>query len=217
MQYVGYGVPRTLLLGTWVNKAYLSVMEPTTRLLTGLLSVALLVGGLVVVLPDCASACTCAYFGGSPQQRAERALKESSAVFAGEVVDHKRGDTIWGGVPSTTVSFRVSEVWKGPKRETLEVSTPSQGSACGYSFSEGPKYLVYADDKMIVGVCGETTPLSKASAHLEALGNGETPGEGGGVLVDTSGGFPPLGIIGMIGLGVAAVSLVALLRLVRTN
>ena len=192
-------------------------MGPTTRLLTGLLSVALLVGALLALLPDCASACTCAAIGGSPQQRAERALKESSAVFAGEVVDHKRGDTIWGGVPSTTVSFRVSEVWKGPKRETLEVSTPSQGIACGYSFSEGPKYLVYADDKMIVDVCGETKPVSEASELVEALGNGETPGEGGGVLVDTSGGFPPLGLVGMIGLGVAAVSMVALLRLVRPN
>jgi hypothetical protein len=200
-----------------VNKAYLLVMESTTRLLSGLLLVTLLVGGLVVLFPDCASACTCAAIGGSPQERAERALKESGAVFAGEVVDHKRGDTIWGGVPSTTVSFRVSEVWKGPKRETLQVSTPSQGSACGYSFSEGRKYLVYADDKMLVDVCGETTPLSKASGHLDALGNGETPGEGGGVLVDTSGGFPPLGLVGMIGLGAAAVSMVARLRLVRAN
>ncbi len=74
-----------------MNKAYLSVMEPTTRLLTGLLSVAFLVGGLVVLLPDCASACTCAYFGGSPQQRAERMLDKSAAVFSGKVVGLKRG------------------------------------------------------------------------------------------------------------------------------
>jgi hypothetical protein len=80
-------------------------------------------------------------------------------------------------------------VWKGPKRETLEVSTPSQGSACGYSFSEGRKHLVYAEGKrMSVDGCGETTPLSKASADFEALGNGETLG-GAGVLSDTSGGF----------------------------
>src|SRR5918997_5865445 len=107
MQNLVCELPRIRLPGTWVNRAYLSVMGPTTRLLTGLLSVALLVGALLALLPDCASACTCAAIGGSPQERAERALKESSAVFAGEVVDHKRGDTIWGGVPSTTVSFRV--------------------------------------------------------------------------------------------------------------
>ena len=99
-------------------------MRPT-RLLTGLVSVVLLVVGLIALLPDCASACLCAWKPGIPEQgRAERALDRSSAVFAGEVVDS----------------------------------------------------------------CGETTPLSKASADLEALGNGETLG-GSGVLSDTSGGF----------------------------
>jgi hypothetical protein len=94
---------------------------------------------------------------------------------------------------------------------------PDCASACGYSFSEGRKYLVYAEgERMKVNACGETTPLSKASADLEALGHGETLG-GGGVLSDTSGGFPPLGIIGMMGLAVAALSLVVLIRLVRTS
>jgi hypothetical protein len=38
-----------------------------------------------------------------------------------------------------------------------------------------------------------------------------------GVLSDTSGGFPPLGIIGMMGGAVVAVSLLLLMRLVRTS
>jgi hypothetical protein len=145
-------------------------------------------------------------------------------VFAGEVVDIKPGvrkDRTSGGslLAVNKVSFRILEVWKGPKRETLELTTPSQGSACGYSFSKGRTYLVDATGKKVLdtSTCSETKRLSEASELVEALGNGETPGEGGGVLVDTSGGFPPLGIIGMIGLGVAAVSLVTLLRLVRTN
>jgi len=183
---------------------------------------ALLVGGLIALLPDCASACLCATPPGSQQERTERALAKSSAVFAGQVVSIKGslvperpGAKVY--VRVDTVSFRVSEVWKGPERETLEVTTESQESACGYSFSEGRKYLVYAmGKKMKVNSCGETTPLSKASADLEALGNGETLG-GGGVLSDTSGGFPPLGVIGMMGLAVAAVSLVVLTRLVRTS
>jgi hypothetical protein len=179
---------------------------------------ALLVGGFIALLPDCASACLCATPPGTQQERTERALAKSSAVFAGGVVDLKKGDKIWGGVPSITVSFRVSEVWKGPERETLEVSTSSQEGACGYPFSEGRKYLVYAEGKkrMKVDSCGETTPLSEASADLEALGNGETLG-GSGVLSDTSGGFPPLGVMGMLVGAVAAVSLVVLLRVVRTS
>jgi hypothetical protein len=181
-------------------------MSPT-RLLTGLSSMALVVVGFVALLPDCASACQCP---GPP--RAERALADASAVFAGEVVDLKRG------FRTTTVSFRVSEVWKGPERETLEVNTPSQGTACGYHFSEEREYLVYAwGKKMEVYYCGRTTLLSKASADLQALGDGETPGGSGAVLYDTSGGFPPLGVIGMLGGAVAVVSLVVLMRVVRTG
>ena len=152
--------------------------------------------------------------GWQPEERSERALADSSAVFAGQVVNIRKEGWRLG---TATVSFRVSEVWKGPERETLEVTTESQGSACGYSFSEGRKYLVYAmGRKMKVNACGETTPLSEARADLEALGNGETLGAGG-VLSDTSGGFPPLGIVGMMGLAVAAVSLVVLMRLVQTS
>jgi hypothetical protein len=182
------------------------------RLLTGLVSMALLVVGLVALLPDCASACTCAMIPGSQQQRAERALDQSTAVFAGEVVDISEGEPL-------TVSFRVSQVWKGPKRETLKLTTSTQeADSCAYQFSEGRKYLVYAvGRRMSVNICGETTPLSKASAHLEALGNGEAPESGGRALVDTSGGFLGLWIIAMMGLAMTAVSLVILLRLLRTS
>jgi hypothetical protein len=100
----------------------------------------------------------------------------------------------------------------------MEVSTPSGGPACGYSFKEGQEYLVYAEGKkMKVNSCDETTPLSNASADIQALGNGATMGGSGAVLYDTSGGFPPLGVIGMLGGAVAAVSLVVLMRVVRTG
>jgi hypothetical protein len=191
-------------------------MRPT-RLLSGLVSMAFLVLGLLALLADCASACTCAMIPGSQQERAERALDRSTAVFAGEVMDISKGSLLPDRPARNTVSFRVSEVWKGPQRETLEVSTPRGEGACGYSFSEGREYLVYAmGKKMKVDSCGETTPLSEASTDLQALGNGETLG-GGGVLSDTSGGFPPLGVMGMLGGAVAAVSLVVLMRLVRTG
>jgi hypothetical protein len=51
-----------------------------------------------------------------PQQRAERLLDKSDAVFAGKVVDLKRGlKGPFGGVDK--VPFRVSEAWKGPKKK----------------------------------------------------------------------------------------------------
>jgi hypothetical protein len=181
-----------------------------TRPLAGVATVTLLALALLALLPDCASACTCAWSSAAPQERAQRALKESTAVFAGEVVKISKGEPL-------TVSFQVSEVWKGPEQENLEVSTSSQESACGYPFSEGRKYLVYAEgNRMLVHICGETTALSKASAHLEVLGTGETLGSDG-ALVDTSGGFLGLWISGRLGLAMAAVSSVVLLRLNRPS
>jgi len=187
-----------------------------SRLLAALASLALMSLSLLVLLPDCASACSCAYFGGSPQQRAERMLDKSSAVFAGKVVDIKRNQKgPFGGVDK--VSFRVSEAWKGTERETLELTTQSQGSACGYSFSEGQKYLVDATSKMSVDICSETKPLSEASELVNALGNGETPGEGGDeALTDTSGVVPARAVVGLAGLAMAA-SFLVMVRLVRNG
>ena len=125
-----------------------------SRPLAALASVALMGMSFLLLLPDCASACTCAPFGGSPQQRAERMLDKSSAVFAGKVVDIDRDQKgPFGGVDK--VSFRLSESWKGTERETLEFTTQSQGIACGYFFSEGREYLVDATSKMSVSLCGE--------------------------------------------------------------
>jgi hypothetical protein len=169
--------------------------------------VALLVLGLVALLPDCASACSCPV-----PPRAERELDRSSAVFSGEVIDIEKGPR------NSSVTFRVSKVWKGKHQETQTVSTASSSGACGYWFFEGREYLVYAWGKrMGVSGCGRTTLLSKASADLEALGDGETMGGSGAVLSDTSGGFPPLGVTGILGGVVAAVSLVVLMRVVRTS
>ena len=200
-------------------------MRPT-RLLTGLSSMALVVLGLVALLPDCASACSCMLPPG-----AERELDRSSAVFAGEVVDFENtpnttmmeGTTfkiIGGNAATATVSLRVSEVWKGSMHETVQLATvPNDGVSCGYPFEEGQKYLVYADEGqrgLKVGGCSATRPLSKAGADLAVLKNGKEPEEGDD-LTDTSGGFPPLGVVGMLGGAVAVVSLVVLMRLVRTG
>jgi hypothetical protein len=102
----------------------------------------------------------------------------------------------------------------------------SGGNSCAYGFEEGQEYLVYAywgnvgsppRPALTADGCTETKPLSEASADLQALGDGETMGGSGAVLSDTSGGFPPLGVIGMLGGAVAAVSLLVLLRVARTS
>jgi hypothetical protein len=110
-----------------------------SRSLAALASVLLTVLGLVVLLPDCASACSCSGGGGgySQKQIVEYALSDFGAVFSGEVVDIEEGPPVrmmGSRLPSSRVTLRVFEVWKGPQPETLEVSTPSDGVICGYPF-----------------------------------------------------------------------------------
>jgi hypothetical protein len=142
----------------------------------------------------------------------QRYISSSEAVFSGEVVEVDKGSQI------STVTLRASEVWKGPQRETLEVSTPSYGAACGYAFKEGQEYLVYAytgKQGLEVDSCNGTQRLTEAQADLEVLGAGKKP-TGGEVLSDTSGGVSAGAMVGVAGL-VMASSLLVVVRLVRTG
>jgi hypothetical protein len=147
-------------------------------------------------------------------------LSSSEAVFSGEVVDFEKEASTAASLPPTeTVSFRVSEVWKGPERETLEVSTVTQETACGYPFKGGREYLVYAygGQRLEVDNCGQTKPLSEAGADLTLLANSEKPKDGSKeTLSDTSGGVSVRAMVGMAGLLMAA-SLLVVVRLVRTG
>jgi hypothetical protein len=140
--------------GHSVITAYLSRVK-LTRVLASFASVALLVAGLVALLPDCAYACSCGVFPGSPQELAKRELEESCAVFSGEVQDINK--------ENGTVTLRTIEVWKGPHRDTLEVTNSNM---CWYPFEEGREYLVYADyyadQGFSVSLCGNNKPLSEA-------------------------------------------------------
>jgi hypothetical protein len=169
-----------------------------TRVLAGFASVALLVASLVALFPDCAYACSCGVFMGSPQELAKRELEESRAVFSGEVQDI----TKFNNEGFQTVTLRAIDVWKGPHRDTLEVT---QGNLCPYPFKEGREYLLYADyyaDRgLSVSLCGNNKPLSEASEEVQALS-----------LVDTSGGVPELGVFGLAGVAGTIAGLLLLRR-----
>ena len=187
----------------------------SSRTLAAMASLALVSLGLLVLLPDCASACSCAMSPGP-----ERALSSSEAVFSGEVTDIRKKEASTSRHPGTvTVTLRVSEVWKGPQRGTLEVSMPSQESACRYPFEEGQEYLVYASGGRDLGVslCSLTKPISKAGADLAVLGEGEKPRDGGvAALTDTSGFVPARAMVGVAGLAMVT-SFLVVVGLVRTG
>ncbi len=202
-----------------------------SRPLAALTSVVLAVLGFVFLIPDCASACLCVGAEGSKKEIVKDALSDSEAVFSGEVVDFENtpnitmmeGEmvTMMGGNTATaTATLRVSEVWKGPERQTMQIGTaPNDGVSCGYPFEEGKEYLVYASGKQDpeASGCSETKPLSEAGADLALLGDGQKPKDGGNeALSDTSGGVSAGAMAGMAGLALAA-SLLVVVRLVRTG
>lgn len=197
-----------------------------------LASLALLALSLVVLLPDCASACMCAVEGG-PKERAKGAIADSDAVFSGEVVELEKAppDTemvegtmltvMGGGGRKATVTLRVSEAWKGPKQQTVRFTTPvADGISCAHPFKEGRQYLVYANGERNLRVdgCSETKILPEANVDLALLGNSsEKPKDGAGkVLSDTSGGVSVGAMAGLAGLAAIGSYFLAL-RLLRAG
>jgi hypothetical protein len=205
----------------------------SSRPLAALTSVVLAVLGFVFLIPDCASACLCVGAEGSKKEIVKDALSDSEAVFSGEVVDFENtpnitmmeGEmvTMMGGNTATaTATLRVSEVWKGPERQTMQIGTaPNDGVSCGFPFEEGKEYLIYAYEGkrgLKADGCTQTKELSKAEADLALLGNSsEKPKDGGdAALSDTSGGISGQAMVGMAVLAMAA-ALFVVVRLVRTG
>jgi len=119
-----------------------------------------------------------------------QALAEAQAVFRGTVVGLDEPSAGCGGTMSSadpvTVSFQVDEVWKGEVAVDQQLTTAVEGASCGFSFSEGKEYVVYArdggaDGGLNVSLCSRTRTVAEASEDLAALGKGDapSPGEGG--------------------------------------
>jgi hypothetical protein len=190
-------------------------MSPLTRPLASVATMVLLALALLALLPDCAHACSC---GGGGSFREAAMGANSSAVFSGEVMEVEKG------LLSPSATFRVSEVWKGKQRETVEVSTSQvlPGVGCGYPFKEGREYLVYAyrgphgsppKPDLKTDLCTLTKPLSEADANLRVLGEGQSPG--GEPLPDTSGGVAGLGVVGLAAVAAATAGYLLVRRLLR--
>lgn len=155
-------------------------MGVTTVFLTAV-SLAVMMSGLwFLAAPGQAHACSCVE-PGSPTEE----LEKFSAVFAGEVVSiqHSYDPNATSVSPEdfTTVGFEVSAVWKGTVYEEMYITTPPTGGSCGFTFTEGEEYIVYAHDSLYgdggytVGICSRTALLGQARIDLDALGDGHPP------------------------------------------
>ena len=165
-----------------------------------LVGLALLVGVIWFLgTPGPVYACSCVA-PGTPLEE----LEQFSAVFAGRVLsvqhsyDPKSGSVIRVRDDRSTIGFEVSAVWKGTVHEDMYITTPPTGGSCGFTFTEGEQYIVYAYDSNYddggysTGICTRTALLGEAQEDLDAFGEGQAPlaGTGGPApeqLPDTAG------------------------------
>jgi hypothetical protein len=98
------------------------------------------------------------------------AYKMSPAIFVGTVLESKDIEKDRARV----YRFTVEQSYKGVEGTDIEVQTGMGGGDCGYSFTKGERYLVYAyfDKKtrtFHTNICSRTTPLSGAAEDLDFL------------------------------------------------
>lgn len=179
------------------------------RTVMWLLCCVLMTGALLFVEPATVSACSCA--GPLPVQDE---LNRKTAVFAGKVkqVSKPAQGRIWSSADPVTITFEVTDVWKGEVQAETTVSTALSGASCGYEgFFVNQSYIVFAyggdDGKLKTTSCDRTKPLSGASEELAVLGQGYAPSAPSGDAVNKAGQYF------VAGFGLAVVVLASVIAL----
>jgi len=100
--------------------------------------------------------------------------KDAKAVFFGKVVEIAAG----GAECARVVTFKVERYWKGVGSEFVSLQTPEVGlGCCGYNFSVGESYLIYAgveNGRLETGPC-RILAEKHAGKDLKKLGKGKMP------------------------------------------
>ena len=149
---------------------------------------------IIAIVAGLANACSCLP-PGTPLEE----LNKSDAVFSGKAASIAQDG--YGYI----VTFEAERAWKGVDAPVVKVRTAQDSAACGYAFTTGEKYLVYAykgdDGSLSTGLCSRTAPLSDAASDVAAIGSGTaiTPPKEG---MD-AGTFAALGLI-VLGLALFA-------------
>lgn len=129
-----------------------------------------------VVVPSSGYACSCVQ-----PPAVQQALAEADAVFAGKVMNIIEPKPNVLGLMSSadpvTVTFQVSQIWKGISDKQVSITTALSSASCGYSFAEDREYIVYAyqnDAYMLeTNICMRTSELTAAAEDLDVLGKGQ--------------------------------------------
>ena len=157
------------------------------------LMVSTIMAGLFISLTEPSWACSCI-----GQSSPSQALFNSAAVFEGYVINISLGSRwVPPGISrsatcglriareseglalclddNVVITIEVTAAWKGVEPGLVQIQTPAQGSACGYPFRVGQRYMVYAnrtgkDSNLGTSICDSTKLRSDAKADLKELG-----------------------------------------------
>jgi hypothetical protein len=144
------------------------------------LAAALMLGVLAVVLvpPTKAYACDC------PGISTSRALRQSTAVFRGTVLDK---DSVGRGDDARTdIRFEVDSVYKGTVFREQVVASPKDAAACGLDPQVGSTWVIFATEgiegtgndavqRLVTTLCAGNVPSGTAPS---ILGRGRPPVSG---------------------------------------
>lgn len=101
-------------------------------------------------------------------------MEQSEAVFAGEVTQVTTGEY------QNTITFAVSDKWKGKLGDTFTLNTGSSSAACGIDFQKDEEYIVYATDNgeggYSAGLCSRTKVLDE-NAQDDVVALSESAGQ----------------------------------------
>lgn len=136
----------------------------------------ILISGLWIP-PKQAHACSCAQV-----PSVQTGVEQSAAVFSGKVLEIKEPSfsVMRSSADPVRVVFEVKESWKGISETQAAISTAMSSASCGYEFSAGKEYLVFANGepgKLNVSLCSSTKELASATQDLAVLGKGQQPTE----------------------------------------
>jgi hypothetical protein len=138
-----------------------------------LLFVVVLTGLLLTVNPCSVHACQC----GPPPSPLDD-YNQVEAVFTGVVISIEQDETY---TEFNSVEIQITSFWKGVSTATVYVLTGWFEGSCGYTFTIGEEYIIYADDDfltesgpLVTDVCHRTRLVADAQEDYDVLGDPDT-------------------------------------------
>lgn len=144
------------------------------QMLLPLLTAAILMSG-PSAMPTPTVPCTCI------DVPLEEHIAKTDVVFSGiviaqDTVEVRYLPTEYSSTFETRIEVRSTILSQGAHKgavpDTAKVLTATDGTICGYSFTVGTTYLIYAyirDGVLSTSICSATKPLANAGADLRLL------------------------------------------------